>query len=79
MTNPRLIGTIEQREGAFGIATGCSFYPLEGNSGIAHDWCEQFNEAGTHDIGKRVFNDRGSIVMENAEQRDRRIFNEGSI
>lgn len=72
MTRPRLIGTIEKREGAFGIANGTVFYPLEGNSGIAHDWTEQFNCAGEHDLGKRVYYDRGVIVMENTEQRDAR-------
>ncbi len=73
MTRARLIGTIEQREGAFGIATGCAFYPIEGNSGIAEDFRETFNLAGAHDIGKRVFNDRGVIAMENNEQRDARL------
>lgn len=68
----RLIGTIEKREGAFGIATGSVFYPIEGNSGVAHDFCETFNRALECDIGKRVYNSRGIICMESAQQRDAR-------
>ncbi len=72
MQRPRLIGTITDKDGMFGIATGCAFYPINGNSGVANDFVETFGEAKPHDIGKRGYNHNGVIVMENDEQRDAR-------
>jgi len=86
VSRPRLIGTIENRPAGvgalrrdcFGIATGCTFYPMGGSSGVAHDFRESFGETGPHDIGKRVYNDRGVIVMESIGQRDARLAGEPS-
>jgi hypothetical protein len=72
-TRPRLIGTITDREGMLGIHNGAVFYPLNGNSGLAYDFKIAFGRVQRGDIGKRVFNVRGVLQMENNEQRDKRL------
>jgi hypothetical protein len=72
-TRPRLIGTIADRDGMLGIHNGAVFYPLGGNSGLAYDFELAFGPVQRGDIGKRVFNVRGVLQMENNEQRDERL------
>lgn len=64
MTRPRLIGTIVDKDGCYCIQTGSNcYYPLNGNSGIAEKFRETFTTAQRGDVGRKLYNDRGCLVM----------------
>jgi len=52
-----LLGTIEEHEGAICLRTlsGRTWYPLEGNSGIAADFCEAFTAPQKSDVGRKLY------------------------
>jgi hypothetical protein len=71
---PLLIGTIERKDGMLCLRTGANvWYPLDGSSGIAERFRETFNTAQDSDEGKRLYNSRGVLQMENDAQRDARL------
>jgi hypothetical protein len=67
------LGTIAEKDGCLCLQTADNvWFPLGGNSGVATDFREAFNEALLCDVGKQVFRVGDVIQMENAEQmRDR--------
>ena len=66
---PLLLGTIVEKDGMLCLQTGAGvWYPLGGNSGIAEKFRESFNEPQPSDIGKRLYNSRGVLQMENDAQ-----------
>jgi hypothetical protein len=65
----RLIGEIVEYQGMLCIQTRPGvWWPLGGNSGLAHDFCEVFGPPMPCDKGKRVYKVGGVLQMENAEQ-----------
>ncbi len=73
MTRPLLIGTIAEKDGMICLQTGAGcWYPLEGSSGIAERFRETFTRAQPSDVGKRLYNSRGVLQMENDAQRKER-------
>lgn len=77
MTRPLLLGEIVQKDGMFCLRTGASvWYPLDGNSGIAERFRETFTRAQNSDVGKRLYNNRGTLQIENAEQLAARLASE---
>jgi hypothetical protein len=73
-TRPRLIGTIAIKDGWISLQTGASvWYPLDGNSGIAERFRETFTRAQNSDVGRRLYNNRGTLQMENPEQMAARL------
>jgi hypothetical protein len=70
---PLLLGTIAEKDGMICLQTGSNcWYPLDGSSGIAERFRETFNAPQRSDIGKRLYNSRGVLQMENEEQRKAR-------
>lgn len=73
MTRPLLLGTIAEKDGCICLQTGANvWYPLGGSSGIAERFRETFNAPQRSDIGKRLYNVRGILQMENDAQRKAR-------
>ncbi len=73
MTRPLWLGTIAEKDGLICLQTGANvWYPLNGNSGIAEKFRENFGEAQRSDIGRRLYNSRGVLQMENLEQMQER-------
>lgn len=71
---PRLIGEIAEKDGMLCILTGANcWYPLDGSSGLAFDFVQAFGRAQKGDVGKRVYNSRGVLQMENDDQRKERL------
>jgi hypothetical protein len=69
MVRPLWIGEIAEKDGMICLQTGAHvWYPLGGSSGIAEKFRESFGQAQPSDIGKRLYNFRGVLQMENAEQ-----------
>ena len=65
----RLIGEIVDHEGVLCVQTSPRvWYPLEGSSGIAEDFREQFNRVHRSDIGRLLYYINGVISMESVEQ-----------
>lgn len=63
------LGTIVDHEGAICLQTSPRvFYPLEGSSGIAHDFREVFNRATPSLIGRELHRVKGVLYIENLEQ-----------
>lgn len=76
---PLLIGTITEKDGMICLQTGAGvWYPLGGNSGIAERFRESFNAPQRSDIGKRLYNSRGVLQMENDAQMKERHARESS-
>lgn len=70
----QLLGTIAEKDGMICLQTSpCSWFPLGGNSSIAEEFRETFNEPGRHDIGKRLYRVGGVIQMENDAQLAERL------
>jgi hypothetical protein len=70
----RLLGEVVLYQGALSLQTSPNcWYPLEGASGLAHDFREDFGPPQPGDIGKRVYRVGGILQMENDEQRKARI------
>lgn len=70
---PLLLGIIAEKDGMLCLQTGANvWYPLDGNSGIAERFRESFNAPQRSDLGKRLYNLRGSITMENDAQKAER-------
>jgi hypothetical protein len=70
---PLLLGIIAEKDGMICLQTGANvWYPLDGNSGIAERFRESFNAPQRSDLGKRLYNFRGSITMENDAQKAER-------
>jgi hypothetical protein len=68
-----LLGTIIDYEGSICLQTSPRvFYPLAGNSGIAADFQEQFNQPSRSDIGRQLYRQNGSLFMESIEQMQQR-------
>jgi hypothetical protein len=66
----RLLGEIVEFEGMLCLRTAPNcYYPLEGNSGVASDFCESFNAPAPSDVGRRLYRmDAGHLAMESREQ-----------
>jgi hypothetical protein len=74
VTRPLLIGEVVRKDGMLCLETGANvWYPLDGSSGIAERFREAFGAAQARDVGKRVYNSRGVLQMENDEQRAVRL------
>lgn len=73
-TRPLLLGVIAEKDGMLCLQTGAGcWYPLNGNSGIAEKFRESFNAPQWSDLGKRLYNSRGVLQMENdAQMKERR-------
>lgn len=70
---PLLLGTIAEKDGMICLQTGANvWYPLDGNSGIAERFRESFNAPQRSDLGKRLYNSRGVLQMENDAQKAER-------
>lgn len=70
MTRPLLVGTIAEKDGMLCLQTGAGcWYPLDGNSGIAERFRESFGGPLRCDLGKRLYNSRDGLQMENNEQK----------
>jgi hypothetical protein len=64
-----LLGEIVDKDGMICLQTAPRvFYPLEGNSGIAQDFCETFNRPQRSDIGRQLHRQNGVLCMESTEQ-----------
>ena len=73
MTRPLWLGTIAEKDGMLCLQTGARvWYPLGGSSGIAEKFRETFNAPQRSDIGKRLYNSRGVLQMENDAQKAER-------
>lgn len=69
-TRPLLLGIIAEKDGCICLQTGANvWYPLGGSSGIAERFRETFNEPQRSDLGKRLYNSRGVLQMENDAQK----------
>ena len=79
MRKPILIGEVVEKDKMLCLRTpdGKTWYPLDGNSGIAEDFREAFGDVQRIDIGKRVYSSRGVWQMENDAQRQARLVGEG--
>jgi hypothetical protein len=67
---PILLGEIAEKDGLICLRSATNvWFPLDGNSGVAERFRESFGEPARHDIGKRLYNSRGVIQMENDDQR----------
>jgi hypothetical protein len=66
----RLLGEIVEFEGMLCLRTAPNcYYPLEGNSGVASDFCESFNAPAPSDVGRRLYRmDAGHLAMESRDQ-----------
>ena len=66
----KLLGTIEICGPYIALRTSPTcHYPLGGNSGIASDFRETFNDAAPHDISKRLYrHNAGHLCMESNGQ-----------
>lgn len=74
---PLLLGVIAEKDGCICLQTGANvWYPLGGSSGIAEKFRETFTAPQQSDIGKRLYNSRGVLQMENAEQMKERLARE---
>lgn len=70
---PLLLGTIAEKDGMICLQTGANvWYPLGGSSGIAEKFRETFNAPQRSDLGKRLYNSRGVLQMENDTQKAER-------
>jgi hypothetical protein len=70
---PLLLGVIAEKDGMICLQTGANvWYPLDGNSGIAEKFRESFNAPQRSDLGKRLYNVRGVLRMENNAQKAER-------
>lgn len=79
MTRPLLLGTIAEKDGMICLQTGANvWYPLGGSSGIAERFRADFNAPQRSDLGKRLYNFRGSLTMENDAQKAEREARENS-
>lgn len=79
MTRPLLLGIIAEKDGMICLQTGAGcWYPLGGSSGIAERFRESFNQPARGDIGKRLYNYRGVLQMENDAQKLEREQRENS-
>lgn len=68
-TRPLLLGIIAEKDGMICLQTGANvWYPLDGSSGIAEKFRESFNAPQRSDLGKRLYNSRGVLQMENDTQ-----------
>jgi len=68
-----LLGEIVEKDGMICLQTAPRvFYPLGGNSGIAEDFRETFNQPARADLGRRLYRQNGVLCMESTEQRDLR-------
>lgn len=69
-----LLGEIVYHQGRLALQTSPRiWYPLDGSSGVAHDFREAFGRAQRCDLGKLVYRVRGVMQMENDEQRAARL------
>lgn len=74
MTRPLFLGTIVEKDGMICLQTGSNvWYPLDGASGIAERFRETFNQPQRSDIGKRLYNSRGVLMLENDAQKEARL------
>lgn len=74
---PFLLGVIAEKDGCICLQTGANvWYPLGGSSGIAEKFRESFNEPQRSDIGKRLYNMRGVLQIENDAQLKERLAKE---
>jgi hypothetical protein len=72
------IGTIVLKDNLYCLESnsGRSWFPLDGASGIAHDFRETFTHVFPSDLGKELHRVGGVLQMENNEQRDARLAGE---
>lgn len=78
-TNRKLLGVMVEKDEMICLQTGDNvWFPLNGNSGVAADFRESFNEPQRSDIGKRLYNVGGVLQMENDAQREAREAQEGA-
>jgi len=69
MNRPLWLGVIAEKDGMICLQTGANvWYPLDGSSGIAEKFREIFNQPQRSDIGKRLYNNKGMLQIENNEQ-----------
>lgn len=72
-TRALLLGVIAEKDGMICLQTGANvWYPLDGSSGIAEKFRETFNAPQRSDLGKRLYNSRGILCMENDAQKAER-------
>lgn len=63
------LGTIERKDGWICLAVSPTcWFPLGGNSGIASEFRETFNEPAESDIGRELHRVCGVLQMESIEQ-----------
>jgi hypothetical protein len=68
----QLLGEVVEKDGMLCLQTGPrTWYPLNGNSGVASEFIQAFGMPVPADKGKRVYiSDDFQLSMENTEQRD---------
>lgn len=74
------LGTIVEHEGCYCLesVSGKSWFPLDGASGIAHDFRETFTHAFPSDLGRELHRVKGVLYMESVEQYNARLASEKS-